>query len=107
MTIYSKAQEKRMREVFKKNGFTIVENTANETQHRGDAVVEHDYTGITFCVDHKGTVNKEGRRIEKRQLEKIREEATNNEIPLLTVSFKGHKRIYAVIAVEDLDKIMN
>ena len=106
MSTYSKAQEKRMRKAFEDNGFTIVENTARDTQHRGDAIVEHKYTGRRFCVDHKGTENREGRRIERRQLEKIREEAIGHEVPLLTISFKSHQTIYAVISIEDLERII-
>lgn len=106
MSTYSKQQEARMRKQFEANGFKVIENTARGTQHRGDAILEHEYTGLKFCVDHKGTENKEGRRIERKQLEKIRKEATEDETPLLTVSYKGHKTIYVVLSIEDFGELI-
>ena len=111
--MYSRLQEDKTEEHFIKVGFELVEDTSRRTTHEGDRIMRHIETGQMVMIDHKSTKNDVGIRITVDQLVKIAHEADlcskrkgEEVIPVLTFSYKGMKKRYAIFRIEDLDKLI-
>ncbi len=99
---YSRTKEDGIEEAFISIGFELVEDTGRRKKHCADKVMFCDVNNITVAIDHKSTTNKEGIRITKEMLDKIKLEAGNDKIPILSFSLYGMQRKYAIIEVDDL-----
>ena len=111
--MYSRIQEDKTEDAFLEIGFELVEDTSRRTTHEGDRVMRCKKTGQLVIIDHKSTQNDTGIRITVDQLVKIAHEANlcsqrKNEsvVPILTFSYKGMKKRYAIVRIEDLDKMI-
>lgn len=106
MTKYSRTQEDRMERKLIEAGFELVEDVGRRTTGKGDKIMRHPDTGLVVVIDHKSTRGREGIRIERKQLEKIQKEAKGVGLPIISFSFLGHGKIYAIINVDDLEGVM-
>ena len=106
MTKYSRRQEDRAEKKLTDIGFRLIEDTGRRKTGRGDKVMHHDETGVGLTIDHKSTRGKEGIRIERRALEKIRKEAAPGTTPCITFSFLGSHKIYVIFDIEDLEGVI-
>ena len=106
MSRYSKAQEDRMEEKLLKAGFELVEDTARRKKHEGDRVMKHMDSAITFTIDHKSTTGKEGIRLQRGWLDKIKREARPGTVPAITISFKDCRKMYVVFDLEELGEVL-
>lgn len=111
--MYSRHKEDDVEDAFLEIGFELVEDTSRRTVHEGDRVMRCIKTGQLVIIDHKSTQNKEGIRIALDQLVKIAHESNlcgkrkgEDVIPILTFSYYGMQKKYAIIRIEDLDKII-
>jgi len=106
MSQYSRRQEDRAEQKLRDIGFVLVEDTGRRTTKHGDRVMQHPDTGIKLTIDHKSTRGKEGIRIERAWLEKIKEEAAPASVPAITFSFLGCQRVYIIFDISDLEGVM-
>lgn len=106
MTKYSRQQEDRAERKLKSIGFHLVEDTGRRHTGHGDKVMKHDDTGVGLTIDHKSTRGKEGIRIERKWLEKIKTEAAPGTTPCITFSFLGHQKVYVIFDIDDLEGVM-
>ena len=106
---YARRQEDRMEERMKDMGFELVEDAARRTVKAGDKIMRHKDTGLLVVADHKSTQNKTQITVKKEQLEKIKMEAwryDKSALPMITISFKGSPKLYAIIDLEELEGVM-
>lgn len=106
MSRYSRRQEDRAEQKLRDIGFVLVEDTGRRHTEAGDRVMVHKDTGLKVTIDHKSTRGKEGIRVERKWLEKIKKEAAPGSLPAITFSFFGHKKVYIIIDIDDLEGVM-
>ena len=106
MSQYSRRQEDRAEQKLRDIGFELIEDTGRRHTGAGDRVMVHRDTGLKVTIDHKSTRGKEGIRVERRWLEKIKKEAAPGSLPMITFSFLGCQKIYTVIDISDLEGVM-
>ena len=106
MSQYSRRQEDRAEQKLRDIGFVLVEDTGRRHTGQGDRVMVHPDTGIKITLDHKSTRGKEGIRVERVWLEKIKKEAAPGSLPAITFSFLGHQKVYIIMDIDDLEGVM-
>jgi len=109
--MYSRGKEDGIEQAFINIGFDLVEDTGRRKKHHADKIMRHEDVSITVAIDHKSTTNKEGIRITKEMLDKIKLEASSvvlpnstrkGAIPILTFSLYDMQRKFAIIEIDDL-----
>jgi hypothetical protein len=100
--MYSRGKEDGIEQAFIDIGFDLVEDTGRRKKHHADKIMRNEDVSITVAIDHKSTTNKEGIRITKDMLDKIKLEAGKDMIPILTFSLYDMQRKFAIIEIEDL-----
>jgi len=89
--------EYRIRDFLHKNGFEAerVPLSGASRAVKGDIVAQRG--NLKLRIDAKSTKSKSAIKIERGSLEKIAQEAEEDEIPLLVFSFYRHRKLYAIL----------
>ena len=106
MNQHIRRQEDRAEQKLRNIGFVLVEDTGRRHTGAGDRVMYHPDTGLKLTIDHKSTRGKEGIRVERKWLEKIKQEAAPGSLPAITFSFLNCQRVYMIIDISDLEGVM-
>jgi hypothetical protein len=111
--MYARHKEDDMEKAFENSGFELVEDTGRRTQGEGDRLMRYKTNGKLVMIDHKSTKNENGIRVNIDQLTKIAHEAKLAEarkgeevIPILTISFYGMVKKFAIIRIEDIERLL-
>lgn len=106
MSQYSRRQEDRAEQKLRNIGFVLVEDTGRRHTGAADRVMIHPDTGIKLTIDHKSTRGKEGIRVERAWLDKIKKEAAPGSLPAITFSFLNCQHVYIIMDIDDLEGVM-
>ena len=98
--MYSRQKEDDIEQAFIDIGFVLVEDTGRRKKHHADKLMRNEDVSITLAIDHKSTKNKEGIRITKEMLDKIKLEAGDN-IPVITFNLYEMQRKFMIIEIDD------
>jgi hypothetical protein len=101
--MYWKGKEDGIENAFVDIGFELVEDMSRRKKHKADKLMHNSNCNITVAIDHKSTENKEGIRITKEMLDKVKLDAGDN-VPILTFSLYNMQRKFAIIEISDLEK---
>lgn len=99
--IYWKGKEDGIENAFIDIGFELKEDMSRRKKHKADKLMHNNNCNITVAIDHKSTTNKEGIRITKEMLDKVKLDAGDN-VPILTFSLYDMQRKFAIIEIKDL-----
>ncbi len=111
--MYSKEKEDAVQRLLEAHGWVTELDSSRAKKHYGDKVMIHPDTGVRLLLDHKSTTNKEGIRITKEQLDKVRKEADAYGkmkdvacIGAITFSLYGSPKLHIIFDLEDLERIL-
>lgn len=100
---YWKQQEYRIRDLVRKYfpelGIERVPGSGAANLTKGD--IADNQSKLPLHLDNKSTIAVKSITVEREELEKIAKQA-GTKIPVMTLTFKGHSQIYAVIKLDDL-----
>ena len=105
--MYSRQKEDAAEKAFTDIGFVLIEDTGRRKKHVADRLMRHPNCNISIAIDHKSTTNKGNITITKEMLDKIREEAGDDMIPVITFSLYGMGRKFLVMEISDLGLFCN
>ena len=100
--MYSRQKEDAAEKAFVDIGFNLVEDTGRRKKHVADRIMRHPTNNVTIAIDHKSTTNKGNITITKEMLDKIRLEAGDDCVPMITFSLFGLGRKFLVMEISDL-----
>jgi hypothetical protein len=99
--MYSRLKEDGIEQAFIDIGFDLVEDTGRRKKHKADKVMYNSTCNLAIAIDHKSTTNKEGIRITKEMLDKVKLEAGKDAIGVITFTLYEMQRKYVIIEIDD------
>jgi hypothetical protein len=99
--LYWKGKEDGIEQAFVDIGFDLVEDMSRRKKHKADKVMYNSTCDITIAIDHKSTTNKEGIRITKDMLDKVKLEAGKDAIGVITFTLYDMQRKFVIIEIDD------